>query len=144
MSGIGSSAVTSGTESPGTGGGVIGTSLEMGGPSQRGSRDAPGGQRSKYACSPVSRRESSRSYHGSCSSKANVVSSCLHNSIAMTDPHVCKTFMSNDNSRTQPTHRPLTFWLFVSTPIHDVVSNCKSGSATVHYLHFELGPETHD
>ena len=58
MSGIGSSAVTSGTGSPGTGVGVIGTSLDMGGPSHRGSRDAPGGQRSKYACSPVSRRES--------------------------------------------------------------------------------------
>ena len=49
----GSPAMTSGIDSSATGVGVIGASLDVDGP-----RDAPGGQRSKYVRSSVSRRES--------------------------------------------------------------------------------------
>ena len=36
--------------------------------------------------------------------ESNVVSSRLDNGVAMTNPHVCTTFMPVDNSWTQPTH----------------------------------------
>ena len=55
VSGIGSSAVVSATGSSATSVGVIGTSLDVEGPSNWGSRDAPGGQRSKYVCSSVTK-----------------------------------------------------------------------------------------
>ena len=53
----GSPAMASGIDSSATGVGVIGASLDVDGLSHWGSRDAPGGQRSKYVCSSVSRRE---------------------------------------------------------------------------------------
>ena len=64
MSGIGSSAIASGTDSSATDSGVIGTSVGVEGPSYWGSRDALGGQRPKYVCSFAPRRESWRSCHG--------------------------------------------------------------------------------
>ena len=60
VSGIGSSVMASSTGSSATGVGVNETSPDVEGPSYWGSRDAPGGQRSKYVRS-VSRRESKRS-----------------------------------------------------------------------------------
>ena len=58
--------------------------------------------------------------------KEKVISSCLDNSIAMTYPHVCKTFVPNDDPGTQPTHPSLDFALILSTPTHDLVPDCKA------------------
>ena len=122
----GSPVMASGMDSSATGVGVIGASLDADGPSYWGSKDAPGRQRSKYVWSSVSRRESWPRKLFFHFRKSNVISNCLDNSMAMTNPYVCKNFVPNDNPWTQPTHRPLTLSLVVPTPIHDLVSDCKT------------------
>ena len=128
MSGIGSSAMVFGTGSSATGVGVIGTSPEhhwMLKDLHTGDHETRQADR-LFICVTKGVTEVMPRKLFFHFRKSNVVSSCFDNSIALTNPYVSTTFVSNDNPWTQPTHGPPTLSLVIPTPIHHLVTDCKT------------------
>ena len=88
----GSTVMTSGVDSSATGDGPIGTSLDVDGVTRGGRTEV---KICMFIC--VTKGVVEIMPRKLFLRKANVIPSCLDNSIAMTNPHVCKTFVPKDN-----------------------------------------------